>query len=87
MLDAGRGYVDHEDVEQGHERRGQEHWQRHPKSTWSHHLRVLREAGVMRARHDGTWKFVSLRRTDLDRRFPGLLDAVLQGARSEFAND
>ncbi len=41
----------------------------------------------MRARRDGTWKFVSLRRTDLDRRFPGLLDAVLQGARSELAND
>ncbi len=57
------------------------------KSTWSHHLRVLREAGVIRTRHDGTRKLVSLRRADLDRRFPGLLDAVLEGARTEFAND
>jgi len=29
------------------------------KSTWSHHLRVLREAGVIRTRHDGTRKLVS----------------------------
>jgi DNA-binding transcriptional ArsR family regulator len=57
------------------------------KSTWSHHLRVLREAGVIRTRHDGTRKFVTLRRADLDHRFPGLLDAVLEGARAEFADD
>ena len=57
------------------------------KSTWSHHLRVLREAGVIRTRHDGTRKLVSLRRDDLDSRFPGLLDAVLEGARAEMARD
>jgi DNA-binding transcriptional ArsR family regulator len=56
------------------------------KSTRSHHLRVLREAGVIRARHDGQRKLVTLRRDDLDGRFPGLLDAVLAGARSEIAN-
>ena len=55
------------------------------KSTRSHHLRVLREAGVVRARYDGQRKFVMLRKDDLDARFPGLLDAVLAGARSEFA--
>jgi DNA-binding transcriptional ArsR family regulator len=53
------------------------------KSTRSHHLRVLREAGVIRARYDGQRKLVALRRQDLDARFPGLLDAVLNGARSE----
>ena len=55
------------------------------KSTRSHHLRVLREAGVIRARYDGQRKLVALRREDLDARFPGLLDAVLAGARSGMA--
>jgi DNA-binding transcriptional ArsR family regulator len=55
------------------------------KSTRSHHLRVLREAGVVRTRYDGQRKLVSLRRQELDARFPGLLDAVLVGARSEMA--
>lgn len=50
------------------------------KSTCTHHFRVLREAGVIRQRLEGTTKLNSLRRTDLDARFPGLLDAVLQGA-------
>lgn len=48
-----------------------------PKSTLSHHFKVLREAGVTRARTQGTWLFISLRREDLDARFPGLLNAVL----------
>jgi DNA-binding transcriptional ArsR family regulator len=47
------------------------------KSTRSHHWRVLREAGVVSSRYVGTSKLVSLRRADLDARFPGLLDAVL----------
>jgi DNA-binding transcriptional ArsR family regulator len=47
------------------------------KSTLSHHLKVLREAGVTRTRVEGTQRFVSLRRPDLDAVFPGLLDAVL----------
>jgi DNA-binding transcriptional ArsR family regulator len=50
------------------------------KSTLSHHLRVLREAGVTWTRTEGTQRWVSLRREDLDARFPGLLDAVLAGA-------
>jgi DNA-binding transcriptional ArsR family regulator len=50
------------------------------KSTLSHHLKVLREAGVTHTRRVGTSRFVSLRRADLDARFPGLLDAILQGA-------
>jgi DNA-binding transcriptional ArsR family regulator len=49
-------------------------------STRSHHLRVLREAGVTATRRDGTKRLVSLRRDDLDARFPGLLDAVLTAA-------
>ncbi len=47
------------------------------KSTGSHHLKVLREAGVVEAKVDGTRKYHTLRRDDLDARFPGLLDSVL----------
>ncbi|MFG6447298.1 ArsR/SmtB family transcription factor [Roseateles sp. BYS180W] len=51
------------------------------KSTASHHFRVLREAGVIRMRPEGTQFINSLRKDDLDRRFPGLLDAVLHASR------
>jgi DNA-binding transcriptional ArsR family regulator len=51
-----------------------------PKSTLSHHLKTLREAGVVRNEPDGRQRRVSLRREDLEARFPGLLTAVLHGA-------
>ncbi|PPK60911.1 metalloregulator ArsR/SmtB family transcription factor [Actinokineospora auranticolor] len=47
------------------------------KSTLSQHLRVLRQAGVTHTRRDGNQRWLSLRRVDLDLRFPGLLDSVL----------
>jgi DNA-binding transcriptional ArsR family regulator len=50
------------------------------KSTSTHHFRVLREAGVVSQQLLGTAKLTALRREDLDERFPGLLDAVLQSA-------
>jgi DNA-binding transcriptional ArsR family regulator len=50
------------------------------KSTLTHHFRVLREAGVIDQREEGTARLNSLRREDLDVRFPGLLDAVLASA-------
>jgi DNA-binding transcriptional ArsR family regulator len=50
------------------------------KSTCTHHFRVLREAGVVAQEQQGTSKLTSLRREDLDTRFPGLLDAVLDAA-------
>ncbi len=50
------------------------------KSTLSHHLKVLREAGLTRTRADGTQRIVALRWDEVERRFPGLLEAVL-GAR------
>jgi DNA-binding transcriptional ArsR family regulator len=54
-------------------------------ATRSHHFRVLREAGVTYTRPVGTYKFVSLRRDELDERFPGLLGAVLTAAEREAA--
>ncbi len=50
------------------------------KSTCTHHFRVLREAGVLRQRHEGTTRLNQLRRDELESRFPGLLDAVLRAA-------
>lgn len=46
-------------------------------STLSHHLKMLREAGLLRNRMEGTRCFVSLRDDDLEGRFPGLLECVL----------
>jgi DNA-binding transcriptional ArsR family regulator len=47
-----------------------------PPSTNSYHLRLLREAGVTRTRSEGTLRFISLRRGDLEERFPGLVDVL-----------
>jgi DNA-binding transcriptional ArsR family regulator len=48
-----------------------------PKSSMSHHFRVLREAGLIRTRTDGPAHMNVLRRDELEQRFPGLLTAVL----------
>ncbi|MCU0565110.1 MAG: metalloregulator ArsR/SmtB family transcription factor [Oculatellaceae cyanobacterium Prado106] len=53
------------------------------KSTLSHHFKVLRESGVIYSRKEGTQLINSLRREDLEVRFPGLLDAVLRAIEAE----
>ena len=50
------------------------------KSTCTHHFKVLREAGVIRQRQRGTARLNTLRREDLDARFPGVLDTILAAA-------
>jgi DNA-binding transcriptional ArsR family regulator len=50
------------------------------KSTCTHHFKVLREAGVVHQRQVGTARLNTLRREDLDARFPGLLETVLRAA-------
>ena len=47
------------------------------KPTFSHHLRILREAGIVTKRVQGTRGYMSLRKADLDRRFPGLIDSIV----------
>jgi DNA-binding transcriptional ArsR family regulator len=47
-----------------------------PASTGSYHLRLLREAGVTRTRAQGTLRIISLRRDDLEARFPGLVEVL-----------
>ena len=49
-------------------------------STLTHHFRVLREAGVIHQREDGSRRWTSLRRDELEQRYPGLIELVLQGA-------
>lgn len=46
------------------------------KSTRSHHFKVLREAGLVHQVDRGNRSGVTLRRGDLDARFPGLLDLI-----------
>jgi DNA-binding transcriptional ArsR family regulator len=48
-----------------------------PKSSMSHHFRVLRDAGLVLTQNVGTTHMNSLRTADLDSRFPGLLAMVL----------
>ena len=53
-----------------------------PKSSLSHHFRVLRESGVIATKREGTTLINTLRREELDAQFPGLLDAVLNAIPS-----
>lgn len=58
-----------------------------PRSTMTHHLKILREAGVTRTRPDGMRCWISLRRDDLDRRFPGLVATIMALAARAPAGD
>lgn len=53
-----------------------------PKSSLSHHFRILRSSGVIASENQGTAIMNRLRRKDLDARFPGLLKAILKGSAS-----
>ncbi|MCP2163215.1 ArsR/SmtB family transcription factor [Goodfellowiella coeruleoviolacea] len=55
------------------------------KSTMTHHWRVLRESGVIWQHPSGRENLLSLRREDLDARYPGLLDTILAGAVADEA--
>jgi len=49
------------------------------KSTMAYHFKTLREAGVTRTIVSGRTHEIQLRREELDDRFPGLVEALLQG--------
>jgi DNA-binding transcriptional ArsR family regulator len=49
------------------------------KSSASYHWRVLRENGIIEQRREGRYVYLRLRRGELDRRFPGVLEAVIRG--------
>lgn len=50
------------------------------KSTASYHLKTLHRAGITSEREQGVYKYIRLRRTELDERFPGLIESVLSAA-------
>jgi len=51
-----------------------------PRSTLTHHLRILREAGVVHTTKQGQTHHNTLRMDDLNTRFPGLLKTILTSA-------
>jgi DNA-binding transcriptional ArsR family regulator len=48
-----------------------------PKSSMSFHFSTLRNAGLLWTRIEGSIHLNTLRKSEVDERFPGLLDAVL----------
>jgi DNA-binding transcriptional ArsR family regulator len=52
------------------------------KATLSHHVKKLREAGLINHRKDGKKCYLSLR-SEIDELFPGLLKSVLKVSRSK----
>ena len=53
------------------------------KSTMTHHWRVLRDSGVIWQRPQGRENMISLRKEDLDARFPGLLNTLFKVMEKE----
>lgn len=56
-----------------------------PKSTVSNHFRVLREAGLIRTEKKGLEHINTLRRAEIDKKFPNLLKTLLKLQPSEGA--
>jgi len=49
-----------------------------PKSSMSHHFKILRSAGLIETQIRGKEHFNSLRTQELERKFPGLLKTLLR---------
>ncbi len=56
-----------------------------PKSTLSQHFKVLREAGLIRSERRGVEMQNSSRCAEIERRFPGLIPAILGAHKSQQA--
>ena len=48
------------------------------KSTMTHHFKVLRDSGLIYTRVEGREHYTSLRRSEIEERFPKLLDTLLE---------
>ena len=51
-----------------------------PKSTQSYNFQILREAGLIRSERRGTEVVNSVRCTEVEKRFPGVLSSVLKAS-------
>jgi DNA-binding transcriptional ArsR family regulator len=58
-----------------------------PKSSLSHHFRVLRAAGVITTRKEGTALLNRLRTAELEDRFPGVLHSVIAASNATRAKE
>jgi DNA-binding transcriptional ArsR family regulator len=52
----------------------------YPKSTLSHHFKVLRQAGLLRQHRCGTERYNAVRADDVEEKFPGLLALIQRTA-------
>jgi DNA-binding transcriptional ArsR family regulator len=52
-----------------------------PKSTMSHHFKILRDAGILHTEVEGTEHKNRLRLAELEKKFPGLMKALLRAIR------
>lgn len=53
-----------------------------PKSSMSHHFKILRGAGIVRTEIRGTEHINSLRLAELEKRFPGVMKAILKSLKA-----
>ena len=58
-----------------------------PKSTLSHHFKVLREAGLVRGERHGVEMLNSSRCAEIDKRFPGLIAAIVRAHNVQLAGN
>lgn len=49
-----------------------------PKSSMSHHFKILRESGLVSTQIDGKEHLNSLRTAELEKKFPGLMKSILK---------
>ncbi len=54
-----------------------------PKSTLSQHFKALRDAGLIRSERKGVEMHNTSRCDEIDKRFPGLLPAIMAAHRSQ----
>ncbi|MES1988371.1 MAG: helix-turn-helix domain-containing protein [Pseudomonadota bacterium] len=52
-----------------------------PKSSMSHHFKILRSAGLVETLVDGTEHMNSLRLEEIEQKYPGVLESVLKATQ------
>src|ERR1041384_1622931 len=57
-----------------------------PKSTLSQHFKALREAGLIRGERQGVEMHNTSRCTEIDKRFPGLIAAIVKAHNIQLAS-
>ena len=54
-----------------------------PPSTISFHHKILRESGLIRSEKKGVEVINTVRKADIDKRFPGVLEAIFKSHKSK----